>query len=167
MDTVINRRGVRAQLVAADRVHVARRVPAAPDPVDRHAIQGVRVRPYDRDVDDLHQPVAVRLAQHQLPARHLGHMPADVVLRRPETAAQTQAVPVRGHGLPRPERPADRARVRGAVQAAPFARGRDHRAVDGGEERPAVQHQLPDHAHHDHVPVATRFQHGSRRKRIG
>lgn len=140
VDTFVNRRSVRAQLVATDRVHVARRIPAAPDQVDRHAIQGVRVRPYDRHVDDVHQPAAVRLAQHQLPAGHLGHMPADVVLRRPETAAQTQAVPVCGDGLSRTERPTNRARVRGTGQAASPARGRDHRTVDGGQERPAVQH---------------------------
>lgn len=93
-------------------------------------------------------------------------MPADVVLRRPEAAAQAQAVPVGGHRLPGAQRPAGRRpRVRGAVQAA-APRRRDHRAVDRGQERQAVQHQLPDHAYHGHVPVAARLQHGTRGKRL-
>jgi len=166
VDTDVDRRSVRAQLAAVDGVHVARRVPAAADQVHGRAVQGVRVLAHDGHVDHVHQPAAVRLAEHQLPAGQIGHMPADVVLRRPEAAAQAQAVPVGGHGLPRAQRQAARrARVRGAVPATP-PRRRDHRAVDRGEERPAVQHQLPDHAHHGHVQVATRLQRGTRRKRM-
>lgn len=97
VDTVVDRGGVRSQLAAANRVHAAGGVPAAPDPVHGHAVQGVRVRAHDGHVDHVHQPAAVRLAEHQLPARHIGHMPADVVLRRPEATAAAQAVPVRGH----------------------------------------------------------------------
>lgn len=62
VDTVLDRRSVRAQLVTADRVHVNRRVPAAPDQIFRHAVQGVRVRPHDRHVDHVHQSATVRLA---------------------------------------------------------------------------------------------------------
>jgi len=166
VDTDVDRRSVCAQLVAVDGVHVARRVPAAADQVNGRAIQGVRVLAHDGHVDHVHQPAAVRLAEHQLPAGHIGHMPADVVLRRPEAAAQTQAVPVGGHGLSRAQRQAARrTRVRGAVPAAP-PRRRDHRTVDRGEERPAVQHQLLDHPNYGHVQVTTRLQHGSRRKRV-
>lgn len=166
VDTVVDRGGVRAQLVAADRVHVARRVPAAPDQVHGHAVQGVRDRAHHGHVDHVHEPAAVRLAEHQLPAGHIGHMPADVVLRRPEAAAPAPPVPVRGHRLPRPERPAAGAGVRGAVPEASPRRG-DDRAVDRGEERPAVQHQLPDHAYHGHVPVAAGLQqHGPRGERV-
>jgi len=85
----------------------------------------------------VYQPAAVRLAEHELPTGHIGHMPADVVLRRPETAAQAQTLPVGGHGLPRSKRQAARARVRGAVSAA-SSRRRDNRAVDRGEERQEV-----------------------------
>lgn len=154
VDTVFDRRGVRAQLVAAHRVHVARRVPAAHDQVVRHVVQGVRVRPHDRHVDHVHQSAAVRLAKHQLPAGHIRHMPADVVLRRPETAAAAQTAPVCGHGLPRAQRPAPRARLRSAVQAAP-PRRRNHRTVGGGQERSAFQYQLLDHVNHGYVPIAT------------
>lgn len=199
VDPVVDRRRVRAQLAAADRVHAARRVPTASDPVDGRVVQGVRVRAHDGHVDHVHQPAAVRLAQHQLPARHIRHMPADVVLlRRPEAAAAAQTLPVRGHGLPRPRRPAGaRCRVRGAVPAEPSpspspppppqptrsgaapapvpasvpapAGHRDHRRrVRGGAQRPAVQHQLPDHADHGHVPIlAARLQRRPRRTRLG
>lgn len=97
MDTVFDRGGVRPQLVAADRFHLGRGVPAAPDPVDGHPVQGVRDRAHDGHVDHVHQPAAVRLAEHQLPARYIRYLPADVVLRRPEAATQTQAAPVSGH----------------------------------------------------------------------
>jgi len=114
VDTVVNRCGVRAQLAAADAVHVARRVPAASDRLVGRPVQGFRDRSHDGHVDHVHKPAAVRLAQHQLPAGHFRYMPADVVLlRRPETAAQAQAVPVRGHRLPRPQRPAAGLGVRG------------------------------------------------------
>lgn len=165
VDTVVDCSSVCAQLVTVDAVHVARRVPATPDQVDGPVVQGVRVRPHDGHVNDMHQSAALWLAEHQLPAGHLGYMPADVVLRRPEAAAEAQAVPVGGDGLPWSQRPAARAWVRGTVQAAP-SRRRDHWVVDRGQERPAVQHQLPDHAYHGHVSVATGFQHGPRRKRI-
>lgn len=113
VDTVVDRSGVRAKLAAADAVHATRRVPAAPDRLDGHAVQGVRGRPHDGHVDDVHQPAAIRLAEHQLPAGHIRHMPTNVVLRRSKTATQAETAPVRGHRLPRPQRPAAGARVRG------------------------------------------------------
>lgn len=115
VDTVFDRRGVCAQLVTVDAVHIACRVPAASDRVDGHAVQGVRVRPHDGHVHHVHQSAALRLAEHQFPAGHLRHMPADVVLRRSEAAAEAQAVPVGGDGLSRAQRPPARARVRGTV----------------------------------------------------
>lgn len=134
MDTVIDCGGVRTQLVAADAVHVARRVPATSDQINGCTVQGVRIRPHDGHVNDVHQSTALRLAEHQLPAGHLGNMPADVVLWRPETATETQAVPIGGDGLPRSQRPTAWAWIRGAVQETSSTRRRDHRAVDRGQK---------------------------------
>jgi len=82
VDTVVDRRGICAQLAAADAVHIARRVPAAPDRLFGLPVQGFRDRAHDGHVDHLYQPATVRLAQHQLPAGHIRYMPADVVLLR-------------------------------------------------------------------------------------
>jgi len=82
VDTVVDRCGVRAQLAAADVVHAARRVQAATDRLHGRPVQGVRCRPHVGHVDHVHQPAAVRLAEHQFPAGHIRHMPANVVLLR-------------------------------------------------------------------------------------
>jgi hypothetical protein len=51
----------------------------------------------DGHVHHVHDPAAVRLAEHQLPAGHIRYMPVDVVLRQPEAATQATVVPIRGY----------------------------------------------------------------------
>lgn len=96
-NTVVHSCGVRNQLAADDHVHGAHGVEPDAAHLAAHTLPGLRRVPHPRHVVRLHQPAALRLAQHQLPpgaGLRAGQGQAEGAAAEPEQDEPTQTVDI-------------------------------------------------------------------------